>query len=92
MTTYSITINERTAFGRDLIQRLSAMPEIKLFQLRQKQKISPQIEHPAGNTLCSKRLGNQSSKPKKWKEITAAHTPLKNCSNLYDTIQKNSCF
>ncbi|MCQ2306230.1 MAG: hypothetical protein MJ000_01525 [Bacteroidales bacterium] len=29
MTTYNITINERTAFGRDLIQRLSAMPEIK---------------------------------------------------------------
>lgn len=29
MTTYNITINVRTAFGRDLIQRLSAMPEIK---------------------------------------------------------------
>ncbi len=29
MTTYDITINERTAFGRDLIQRLSTMPEIK---------------------------------------------------------------
>ncbi|MBP9994467.1 MAG: hypothetical protein KBT67_05925 [bacterium] len=29
MTTYNITINERTAFGRDLIQRLSAMSEIK---------------------------------------------------------------
>ncbi len=29
MTTYNITINEHTAFGRDLIQRLSAMPEIK---------------------------------------------------------------
>lgn len=92
MTTYNITINERTAFGRDLIQRLSAMPEIKLLQLRQKQKISRKREYPTENMLCLKRLGNQSDKPTKWKETTVAHTPLKNCSNRYDTIQKNSCF
>jgi len=76
MTTYCITIDERTDFGKDLISHLSTIPEIKFVKMTKE----------AQSTECDKMVERMKKAARNAKELASSNPKTYSAKELMEVL------